>query len=251
MSAAASSNVSSTTFDQGRFLGLLQCPKGSGPLKTAVSLTPCMHRINEHIAKTHFNTEAPGRLKEAKACPVCKKSVTAYFVDHTIRNIAAEVFKDDKSKVDTLTQVCAQLEADGKAEDPAIAPFETPVKFVLTDGNWSKTFSSGAILCKEIRLGSTSPDSTLADMSLYGYIDGSLMLRIGFALLTPKWNELKSYFANLGIFESEIMPHGFCLREPNQIRQLFKILCANIQFPANEFAVLRSVIEAGDWRQAK
>lgn len=81
----------------------LFCPLDLEPFTGAVELFPCMHRINEKIARQHFNLpkDLPTsalNLKDSPPCPVCKIQVTSLAIDRSIREITKTIF--DVSPID-------------------------------------------------------------------------------------------------------------------------------------------------------
>src|SRR5690606_28226303 len=90
---------------------------------TAVSLTPCMHKVNAAAAKAMYGamvSEEEG-VKKHGACPTCKKTVTAYYDDHFTRGIVAMLA--GPKEMEMLPQASAQIQADLKEKIAGEIPF--------------------------------------------------------------------------------------------------------------------------------
>lgn len=74
-------------------LGELECPVSLEPLATAVTLTPCSHKLNESVAQKYFGGMREGSVVNPQPCPFCNGRVTAYFPDHTTRSVVAKVLE--------------------------------------------------------------------------------------------------------------------------------------------------------------
>lgn len=242
-----SSAASASSFDAGNFLTMFQCAVSLTPLEKAVSLEPCMHKINEDIAQRHFGTIAPGQLKAAKACPICRQPVTAYYKDDLVQSITRELFK--ASKPDVLPQACARVEADGKTAIQEIIPFDKVVKF-KSEGDWN-TINNDSRCCKELTFKATARGSIFEKISFWGRQDGTIELDLSIDSFASNYSKFETYLAKAGIPRSCTLPVGVYLTNLDLIRQLFKILCVNIGFPEKELALLRKVIEAGNWKKAE
>lgn len=72
---------------------ILKCQAGFENLTEAVTLVPCMHKINQKAAETLFGPMQPGRNEFfEKKCPNCMKAVSSYHVDPMVREIANIIF---------------------------------------------------------------------------------------------------------------------------------------------------------------
>lgn len=70
-SSVASKKVS---MDPENFLKYLECPVSLEPLITAVTLCPCMHKINEGPAKRNFRFCYTGGVKEVQGLSSMQKA---------------------------------------------------------------------------------------------------------------------------------------------------------------------------------
>ena len=95
-------------------LSLLECPYELEPLTTAVSLAPCMHKINEAAALILYGIMKEGACSEVgKECLLCKQIVKAYHIDHKIREVVKGILK---AKEDVLAKSAAVAKEEALKE---------------------------------------------------------------------------------------------------------------------------------------
>lgn len=67
----------------------LECPVQLEPLDSAVSLVPCMHKLNEVVARELFGGMQGDQCEiENVECPACTRVVKAYYPDRVVRTLA-------------------------------------------------------------------------------------------------------------------------------------------------------------------
>ncbi len=85
----------------------LQCPVTLEPLYTAVTIMPCMHKINQIAAEHLYGERKVGNFYkneyENTLCPICRAKVLGYSVDHTFRDIVHLSEHDIAEEVIPLT----------------------------------------------------------------------------------------------------------------------------------------------------
>lgn len=70
----------------------LHCPIEITPLTKAVTLYPCMHKINENVAVMLYGSMIEEFcFKLCQPCPLCKQIVKEYKVDNTMRELASKI----------------------------------------------------------------------------------------------------------------------------------------------------------------
>lgn len=70
----------------------LHCPIEITPLTKAVTLYPCMHKINENVAVMLYGSMTEEFCsKLSQPCPLCKQIVKEYKVDKTMRELASKI----------------------------------------------------------------------------------------------------------------------------------------------------------------
>lgn len=90
----SSSSSTSTISSSANFLEeSIICPIDLGPMKDAVSFVPCSHKMCLACAEQVFGKMIGEKVQKIKGCPLCKKIVTAYYPDHTIRSLVAPILK--------------------------------------------------------------------------------------------------------------------------------------------------------------
>lgn len=246
MSAAAAASKSSN-YDVENFLKALECPVNLDLLTDAVSLSPCMHKVNAAAAKAIYGQMISNEagVKERKPCIICKQTVTAYYEDHFTRGIVALLM--GSKQLELIPQVSAKIQADFKEMNAGDIPFPgKPAKFECVSGKW-ESYNSGADLerCMEFQCITTIENSLFKSFSILGYKDGSVSIFIRFNYVTEK---LTKYFHALGIQTDDLFL-GSLKCNGMQAKKLFSVLARHNEIPNTHFDLIRTLIEHGDWKK--
>jgi hypothetical protein len=80
----------------------LICPVTLEPLETAVTLIPCMHKVNESVARhlypgTVIDDGEIAPFRSYYKCTVCREHVRAWKVDHQVREVVRALLGHPKS----------------------------------------------------------------------------------------------------------------------------------------------------------
>lgn len=67
-----------------------ECPIHFTLLTEAVSLVPCMHKVNLAAAQQLFGSMKI-QVEKSNSCPLCRQVVVAYYPDHHIRDAAQQL----------------------------------------------------------------------------------------------------------------------------------------------------------------
>lgn len=243
------SAASSTKFDVDNFTKALECPFGLDLLTEAVSLAPCMHKINEAAAKALYGamvSEKEG-VEKRSPCLICKKIVTAYYPDHFARGIIA-LLSGSKQPETLLPQVSSKIQAE-KALAAGKIPFPgKPAKFEWFDGDWTKSDHGFGSLVRsmDFKCVTTIANPFFSKFSILGYTDGSILISVHF----PEESEdAASYFKALGIqMDSADKCLGRLICGNEQAKKLFSALATHNEIPASHFDLIRTLIQHGNWK---
>jgi tetratricopeptide (TPR) repeat protein len=114
---------------------ILECPVSLEPLTSAVSLTPCAHKINEEVAKSMFGEVINGSCSKTNNCPVCRVNVTRWSVDHQYRQLveALEKKKSEPEQAAKVTEVAVRIYPTSSAAQTISAQSYTETKVERTE----------------------------------------------------------------------------------------------------------------------
>lgn len=228
-------------FDVNSFLYDLRCPVGRDPLIKAVSLWPCLHKVNQGVAETQYGKTDNGSCElKGKICVVCRISVVGWAPDHTIRNLAAQVFGHEKDLESLPTH---PLVLEEKATEVDLPPYPG-VKAVLVHagGDWNTIIETGSPLVRKVDFKSITQDSSLEEFSLLGYTSGGVAISI-------------QYRQDVS-FPKYLLAHGILCtgmgddfhyqsKMPQELKILFGIVARNNQIPAEQFNQIHAIVERG------
>jgi hypothetical protein len=254
MSVAAVQNKS-VNIDH--FTNLLQCPVELDYLKTAVTLVPCSHKVNETIARAMYGgMQNNACLTKDRLCPECNQIVIAYHPDHKIRSIVALVLQNQTaSNAAAVIQEGQSLPYPGKG-----------AKFVV-DRDWKTSYSAKESSVK-IALKSLSEDSLILAVYILECKSGSIEIQMKIGQCNRQVleqyfrqnalefsqveigrcnpNKLEKYFKQN--FTYIMHENWFRTTSPKMNRDLFKIIAENNEIPEEYLQMLRPVIEKGTWK---
>lgn len=226
-----------TQFDVKNFISSLSCPFGLDPLREAVNLFPCCHKVNEIAAEKYYGKIVDGfcELRE-KQCVVCNTPVVAYAPDHTIREIVSQIFghEQDLASLPTHPLVLEEKKAEGNLPYPGL-----PAIFVWTEGNW-EPFNYGPELCRMIEFKSVTENSLLESFTLLGYWGGDIAIAVKF-----KDKFFNQYLLAHQLPNASSLDLLFKTSTPTGIKTLFRIIALHNEIPVEHFNQIREIVERG------
>jgi hypothetical protein len=251
-----SKNTNKTQLDVDALIKDMTCPIDLEPLYQAVTLTPCCHKINQIGAEYLFGKadKESGYVPEEGKCPLCKKIVIGYYVDHSFRNLVKTIFSCSNPK-DELSELPNNPILIKHIEDEETPYFNKRGKFIHSEGNW-KLFKSGGRLCKQLIFQSITKDSFITEFEFLGYKDKSITIKI---LINENYysKELINYLYNCDLLTAIPMSdleylsyaHIKILRFKNheQKKKIFNILIQNNEIPVEYLELLKKLVEKGSW----
>lgn len=86
--------------------------------KNPVSLVPCMHKVEAAVAERLYGVLTDNQEEKKKNCFYCQQPISAYYADHTLKNISQLVVK--------LYKLWKSIRPNLKGEEPSESP--KPVK---------------------------------------------------------------------------------------------------------------------------
>lgn len=233
-------------------ISAISCPVSFEPLTRAVSLLPCMHKVNEEIAKKIYGVmhSQEAGLKEKKPCILCRKDVVAYYNDHFTRGIV-KILAGSNKPDELIPAVSATIEADLKEKSVDELPFPgRAAKFTLISGDWKESLNnSGSLLSRILvfKCVSTIKDPLFKEFSILGYNDGKVFISL--ETDEHKQSELRHYFDALGINVSNLDLILQIRCDGIQAKKLFAVIAKHNEIPNSHFPFIRKLIEVGDWRR--
>lgn len=228
----------SAQFDVKNFTSTLTCPIEFKPLTSAVNLFPCCHKVNQVAAEHYYGKMVAGFCESReKPCIICKSPVTGWAPDHTIRDLASQVFghTEELESLPTHPLVLEEVKAEVDLPYPGI-----PAVFVLSEGDWSERFNiEDSTLCKSVSFKSITKNSLLIEFILLGYSCGKVCIYIIYQDRHP----LEEYLLAHRI----VLDGGWGHKTETQkdLRTLFRIIALNNEIPAEQFSQIREAVELG------
>jgi hypothetical protein len=245
MASGAVTKTAFDAFDIESITKLLECPVEMIPLTKAVSCMPCMHKINESTAQTLYGAMAGGHCSTSgQPCVICKAVVTAYYVDHSMRDLANRILGIEGSRKLLAELPTSSLILDRRAEEAERKemPYPgIPAKFVHHEGNWTK-FHSGSNLTHQICFRSVTADALISEFALLGY-DDSISVMISFKNKKAFQNYLLTFDIAIDHFDTLI--GSFKTKTHDQLKIIFTILCKNNEIPTEYLLKMRASVERG------
>ncbi len=230
--AASSASVASVPVDN--FMNILTCPVNHQPLVDAVTLVPCMHKINAGPALRIFGGELTiplkgmkldGFVNKSQLCPHlgCKSIVTAYYVDDAYRSVVKALLA---------------------SKDIVGVPF--PGKrafFQIINDCWGLPGQAMA----ELSFASCTPDSLFDEVIVLGKHDRSIGIYI--RVEAKHRNAVATYMEALGIplEKYDKVAGRFRAESHKDVKMLFRVLDENNDIPSKYREVIRLVVEEGRW----
>lgn len=248
MAAPASSSSASlppASMVVDNFINMMTCPCDSNLLLQAVSLFPCMHKVNEQGAKLLYTgIDAQNAVIKPGPCPLCNVRVTAYYTDHLVRSLAQALLGPQSQQL--LPQASKAIQNEQK-EVPNISFPGLGARFMATTAWEAISYCNfpGVILEKQIRFVSKTPNSLFSKFSILGNKDKSLRILV----TTPEEHRETAYkyLEALGItlegyskFSGDFMVQGH-----EDLKIIFKIIAENNEIPAEHFQLIRTLVEQG------
>jgi hypothetical protein len=209
----------------------LECPVSEALLTRAVSLAPCAHKINKEIARKIFGGMMDSICFTQAPCPLCKKTVTAYYDDPTIREIVKIVFPDiDQTKF----------------------PGESGV-FHLSVGRWHSTFKTDSSFGRLVYFESNNPNSLFSSISVneIGH-KASMTVNINRTKVTHTDSNqvLKDYLMGKELYFEDLsyLTGTLFIQSKDEMQKMLPILQENNSFSLEDLERLRLIAKDGDWR---
>ncbi|HAB98404.1 MAG TPA: hypothetical protein DCE71_01110 [Parachlamydiales bacterium] len=221
-------------FEKAADVDFWYCLASNTPLTEAVSLDPCMHKVNE------------AAVKQLKACPVCNGPANVYHVDSWARQ-ATESF---------LSLNVEKISSEIRAKDPLERPRLNKVpypgekqRFGFNAQNVADRWYPGGHMDFARSLVFVTDDSQewFTYIDFKGNFDGSLQLKLAWE--TKDSRVIYSYFRALGIDVEACSGWSIIFEHIDEIREVYAILRENHEFSPVWTDWLDKVIEAGDWRK--
>lgn len=184
-------------------------------LTDAVVIIPCAHKIQECVAKTIFGeaTVEGWRINREAICPMYRRKVEGYSIDHSMRNIVKEIFNQEQKSL-------------GRIIYPGISG-----KFLHNRGDWS-VFNSGGNLCWEMKFKSITPNSLIKKFSVLGYSDSSVVIHIDYE--KKNFQKIRFYLQHFDIVINEPCDNYSCRSKTlDQLVTIFNIFAQNNDIPVD------------------
>lgn len=214
---------SKTDFES--FMELFDCPIDLEPLKTAVSLIPCMHKINQVSAEALYGTIGLVCTKQRPCC-ICGQTVTGYQIDHKIREIVINIVSkvDDEKK----SIVFSSPKKDKTKEDEKPYPW-VPAKFALMQhygGDWSCK-DGRSEWCRKMHFVSLKSNSFIRTLKFTGNKTGEkLHLQISFY---ASLHIAEEFITSCGV-KTKLFGLNLNISTKEEIRMMFEIITKNNEF---------------------
>jgi len=190
----------------------LMCPVELEPLFVAVTLIPCMHKVNETVVD---------RLQNK--CPECRAPFGGWGVDNAVRNLARTVFVD---------------------VDPLAYPGEKTI-FDQALRRWDHiTRSEMHSCCRGVAV-RNSGDSFLKYIQLYGYWDGTITFVVKCPNDGDSLVKMRKYFTLHSVRYTWRATGLMEIVDIPSIKTAFRLIAAHNDIPAEQYEVMRTVIERG------
>ena len=237
----------------------LLCPISHEPLRQAVTIIPCSHKVQQAIAESVLGKpEANTWRTSNKKCPVCSEPAEGYVVDLAIRDIANRVFSMRSPHINPssnrdfesfffnhLSQDFNELNSSSSSAEPA-SPIPYPGKSGTFTTKWEDR-KLGGDLCREIEFTSTVEDSLIKEFSLLGYTCGNLSIYLKFN--SSNLEEIQTYFTNQGnpLNFSPFEKENYCYRSQGkkELQQIFKVIKEHNTISEEHLNELEAIISAG------
>jgi hypothetical protein len=244
MSAASSSTSSAPSpLALDNFINLMNCPIDTMPLLNAVTLVPCMHKVNELVAKRIYDgMNVQNSVIKPNPCPICNVRVTAYYADHLVRSLAHALLGPKNQEI--LPEASRTIQAEQK--DIANVPFPgIGAKFVATS-TW-ETLIVGMPLERQLCFVSKTPNSLFTEMQVLGYKNKKLVISVEAG--SEHRNTVGNYLETLEItVENYEKTLGrFRINIHSDLKTLFRVLAENNEIPVEHFQLIRTLVEQGHW----
>lgn len=224
----------------------LHCPIEYLPLVKAVTLYPCMHKINETAALILYGTMT-GEIcsKPAQSCSVCRVVVKGYHVDHTMRQLVSQIMLlvDLESMTLKLQKKPMEIEKKEKEEKKELAYPGKAAKFIHIGGDWSFNGSKGrGLLCNDLSYKSVVSDSLLSEFDLLGYKDGTIRVCIKYPEKCEKI--IADYLTSFGmvIRFSYLLTKMYMTDTIEDAKKLFKIISENNEIPLEDIQKITKIM---------
>lgn len=272
----------SVQFDVKNLLETLTCPIELEPLTAAVNLSPCNHKVNQVAAERYYGKIIEGLCElNRKNCVVCQTPVSSYAPDHTIRNVVAQVLalkqhaqrqsaplnppvfsgvnerqRDvPQKKLENLPHPLqlqsSKINTPTKSAEMQIGKSELlypglPAVFTYMFGDWDRPFNYGTNICREVTFASCTPNSLLHQFTLLGYYDGTVAILVKLTDSTLL-ESFKEYLLAHHCGEEELTwkYNGCATTSHADIKNFFKVIACNNEFPKNQFVKIAEIVNKG------
>lgn len=243
----ATSSISTKVDTNLENLGIaLHCPIEYLPLIKAVTLYPCMHKINETAALILYGTMT-GEIcsKPAQPCSICRVVVKGYHVDHTMRQMVSQIMLlvDLESMTLKLQKKPMEIEKKEKEEKKELAYPGKAAKFVRQSGDWSLKDSGGmGSIYRYMRYKSVVSDSLLSEFELLGYKDGTIRVFIKYLEKCEKI--VADYLISFGMVPSfsDLRTNTYMTETIEETKKLFKIVTKNNEIPLEDIQKITKIM---------
>lgn len=235
-------------YEISNLLNSLTCPVTLNPMTDAVTLMPCCHKISEAAATSMFKGVQKGSFFEVEKttglwsyfgckntglCPYCKTPVTGYGIDRTIREFAKVLLVDQK-----LTLTTKEVEAEKK---------ELPIPF---PGKRAKFYATTDWNDKKLLFFKTNDDALIQTVYVKEEENGAIQLGC-FIEGEKNRHSFSDYHKKLGV-EDQFLGYicGTFRFEGEDCKIIFEDLARHNTFPCDEYELITSLFESGNWKAA-
>lgn len=252
-SSASSACLSGPKFDLENSRRAFECPVTCELLTKAVTLTPCMHSLQEDFARKYFQTDLKDRRYVVtqdsgnKTCPSCRAIVSSFSPNATIRNMveAVKIMLDqmEKMRSDVVMQEPQRkfLKVERKEQIKSLPYPGKRSIFKYFSGDW-KTPLLG-IYNKILDFTSTTGDSFINRFSIRELEDGRITIQI-------HWNfydntKVEDYFDRFKITIGNTSYIQFYQTQGLlELKTMFDILVANNEIQQPYLDKIKAIVDS-------
>ena len=217
-----------------------ECPVSLEPLHEAVRLSPCMHRLNENIAKKLFGgMSAPNKAP----CPICRTEIKGYRPDISFRNVVKRALGGESGASAHIEEL--------QNEEPPFPGIKTRFACCGSMDRWWSPLQYGGGLCRQLTFLRETEGATFENFDLFGYEDGSLELEVrprvisDIALYSVRYGgvpeSIRVYMSHYG-FSYSPAAGVFAAKDPASVKRLFNLLVKNSEIPEPFLSELRRIV---------
>lgn len=224
---------------------VLECPVNAHPLASAVSLSPCMHKLNEVVAQQLFGImQGDQCAKKNIECPECTVIVTAYYPDRMVRSVVKAAQDLLGSKLNHLNLVRpGAIESDQKKGKEIIYPGMSG-KFKLISVNLLTSDCS-------IHFQNTAQGSLFKELVVRGHEDEGIGMSVTFK--REQVGKVIEYLESRQLWSYELMffrsVASVKVTQPQCLKIFFSLFIRHNEIPAPWQSNISKWVEVGKWSQ--